>query len=165
MTRWQKETNLNMPLPSLSGSGLVFTLWVSGKLSRQWALFETFCGTDKSRNDVSDQTFLLSSFQCRDNGVEAPEEGQAAEGRHEREYDDDNSHPEGDQQSDKITSTWGQWHLCEFLLVYLLESESENLFLTLLLCFIHVLLIFFFQASFSSFSYIRDIQAYNAVLG
>ena len=140
-----------MPLPSLSGSGLVFTLWVSGKLSRQWALFETFCGTGRNlvndgedhRNPVFNKTFLLSSFQCRDNDVEAPEEGQTAEGRHEREYDDHNSHPEGDQQSDKITSTWGQWHLCEFLLVHLLESESENLFLTLLLCFIHVLLIFF----------------------
>ena len=76
---------------------------------------ETFCGTDKSRNDVSDgedhrnpvfnKTFLLSSFLCRDNNVEAPEEGQTAEGRHEREDDDDDSHPEGDQQSDKITST------------------------------------------------------------
>ena len=51
------------------------------------------------------KTFLLSSFQCRDNNDEAPEESQAAEGRHEREYDDDDSHPEGDQQSDKITST------------------------------------------------------------
>ena len=51
------------------------------------------------------KTFRLSSFQRSDNDDEAPEEGQAAEGRHEREYDDYDSHPEGDQQSDKINST------------------------------------------------------------
>ena len=55
------------------------------------------------RNPVFNKTFLLSSFQCRDNDDEAPEEGQAAEGEHECEYDDDNCHPGGDQQSDKIT--------------------------------------------------------------
>ena len=56
-------------------------------------------------NPVFNKTFLLSSFQCRDNDYEAPEEGEAAGGQYECEYDDDNGNPAGDQQSDKMTST------------------------------------------------------------
>ena len=138
-----------MPLPSLSGSGLVFTLWVSGKLSRQWALFETFCGTDKE--EILSMMVKITETLCSTKLFFVI----------------------FSMQRQRCWSTWrrpGSWRATwawiwwwrqpprrwptvrqnnQYLrtmapvLVHLLKSESENLFLTLLLCFIHVLLIFF----------------------